>query len=262
MLSPSLLNLSIDHPRHRCRNYLLTASVRLSVLTVSISSASLITSALGMNLSSGLDGSSPVIFWAAVGASIGAAAACYRAFDRMMTRSNPATAHAKRLNAFQDLLYKLDTKMDAAQTTFSRVAGGMPVGASPHLRQDDGDATSFLSLRQGAGPSPASGVRLSKEEFRSLHERTTGRPVSDEEAEMLFELLDSDSDGQLRLEEALTTLQGQGAATGSPPGPGGPGSSGALSPNGGSSGVGGGSPLMGGPNGNGAGDGTGSKAAR
>lgn len=227
------------------RNILLSLSLRLSVLTVSISSASLITSALGMNLASGLDGSSPPLFWAAVGASLGAGAATYRAFDRLMSSSNPATAYAKRLNAFQDLLYKLDVKLDQAQSTMIRVAGGgRAAGAAAAAGSPAGaggggggaamdaaafdDSASFLTSPRGGPPPgapPTSGVRLSKEAFRSLHEKTTGRPVSDEEAEMLFELLDSDSDGQLRLEEALTTLGGGGA--------GGPGTGGVGGPAGG-----------------------------
>ena len=234
------------------RNYLLSISVRLSVLTVSISTAALITSGFGMNLHSGLE-TTPGLFWAAVGISAGAGAYCYRWFDKWSTKANPATSYARRLAAFQDLLYKLDVKLDAAKSvvavaTAGSAAGGSSgdIGPSPpppssmaSSAGDGGDvdgshallyaerSSSFLggpgSSLGGFQPGGAATARaaaaaaerrLGKDEFRRLHEKTTGRPMSSDEVDLLFELLDADSDGQLKLEEAITTYDSATASAG------------------------------------------------
>jgi hypothetical protein len=54
----------------------------------------------------------------------------------------------------------------------------------------------------GAGIGADGGRRpLTRAEFRVVHERITGTPISDEEAEVLFDFFDADLDGRLAVEE-------------------------------------------------------------
>jgi hypothetical protein len=83
---------------------------------------------------------------------------------------------------------------------------------------DMGDASGSHGIDgSGAGDELRAPSKLSKAEFRIVHERMTGRPISEEEVEILFDLLDADADGKLRLEE-VEAVAGGGTGAGAGPG--------------------------------------------
>lgn len=155
----------------------------------------------------------------------------YRIIDKTVTSSSPTVKHSKRLEAFQEFLYKLDTNLDAAKDTLEAAAAGgrssasSGAGAAGTLAgraswsvrrlvtnefgagEDDSQQLGGLAgatVAVGAGGGAVDGsVNLTKAEFRAMHERTSGTPISDDEVDLMFELLDADGDGRLRLSEVM-----------------------------------------------------------
>jgi hypothetical protein len=166
----------------------------------------------------------------------------FRKLDKYTRRSGPNEQYARKLAAMQELLLKLDSKIDAARTTLlDAAARSNPLieerererrEAMERQRVVDGDkdrsdrsqATLLNIGSVGAFdddltsqiPSSAdhrsmflydqrsSGYKaLTKEEFMKLQESAGGRAVSEEETDLLFDLLDTDSDGKLHLNEVV-----------------------------------------------------------
>lgn len=140
----------------------------------------------------------------------------YRAIDKTVSSSSPTVKHSKRLEAFQQFLYRLDANLDAAKDTLEAAAAGGRSGAGAGAAKDTSWSVRRLVANEfGAGEDDAqlgglagaagagSSVNLTKAEFRAMHERTSGTPISDEELDLMFELLDADGDGKLRLSEVM-----------------------------------------------------------
>jgi Ca2+-binding EF-hand superfamily protein len=89
--------------------------------------------------------------------------------------------------------------MDAARSTL--VAAKNTPNEPPDDLAFEGTSTWF------AHKSKAKEVTLTKKEFRSMYKRSTGREVSDEEIDLLFDLLDANGDGQLQLHEVVSMLE-------------------------------------------------------
>lgn len=241
------------------RNFILSVNLRMSVLSVSIASATFVTSAFGANLISGIE-AVPGGLWGVTAVSGMAGWYIFRSLYRATISSSPTAAYARRLQTFSDFLFKLDTKVDAARSTLAVAAstgsaaaaagaaaalhGRAPgsdhsrsVGAHPGVHSEstsasgsgdtlpsDSDQTDYNSgsdsnapvdLPAGAIPSlnqrsvssvmeQARTLRpLSRDEFKALHARTTGRMLSDDEVDLLFDIFDADSDGKLKIEEVV-----------------------------------------------------------
>lgn len=197
------------------RNYILSVSLRMSVLGVAVSTATFVTSAFGMNLPSALEGV-PGLFYVATGTSALLGVYFYRLVDRFLIRSSPTQQYARRLQAFQELMWTLDTKIDAARNTLSMATAAPPPPFSARLMGNEyaaGDADTGIDhmelpsdLQRAAASRTADGrpSRISKKEFKTIYETTSARRISDEEVDVLFELLDADADGALRVEEVLS----------------------------------------------------------
>jgi hypothetical protein len=240
-LSRSLGNKQdlLDLQTSNYRNYLLSVSLRMSMISVAVAFATFFSSAFGMNLTSGLE-QLPYAFIGVSAVSAASGAYLYRLIDRLTVRNSPTKRHARRLETLQSFLYRLDSNLDAAKETLEAVtnkaargggAGGQAASAAP------GASTPLLSNagvppprapvargmarllsnefgEEGASHAPAAGAgpaSLSRSEFKAVHRRTTGRDISDDEVDLLFDLLDVDGDGRLRLEEVLGLYQRTGA---------------------------------------------------
>ena len=77
-----------------------------------------------------------------------------------------------------------------------------------------GDDAGVISGKSGAASATGAGTgntvvssirQLSRANFKLVHERTTGQRISDAEVDVLFELFDADSDGELGLDVLQTT---------------------------------------------------------
>ena len=218
------------------RNELLGLSLRISALGVSLSAATFVTSAFGMNLPSGLESGAagsgtPVLFLAVTAVSTVVGLSTFRAFNAFTHRGSPAAAHARRLAAFQGFLLRLDSNVDAARSTLSRAAVGAQqqqqaaaaaaaAAGGDGIWRDSGGETGTAALGQvvsGSGASVGGGsgsTLLTKAQFKELHEATSGRKLDDEETTLLFELFDADSDGRIRLDEALDSLESTSGSSG------------------------------------------------
>lgn len=240
-LSRSLGNKQdlLDLQTSNYRNYLLSVSLRMSMISVAVAFATFFSSAFGMNLTSGLE-QLPYAFIGVSAVSAASGAYLYRLIDRLTVRNSPTKRHARRLETLQSFLYRLDSNLDAAKETLEAVtnkgarggrAGGQPASAAPDAATPllnnagvppprapvAGGMARLLSNEfgeEGASHAPAAGAgpaSLSRSEFKAVHRRTTGRDISDDEVDLLFDLLDVDGDGRLRLEEVLGLYQRTGA---------------------------------------------------
>lgn len=208
------------------RNYLLSVSLRMSMVGVAVSMATFTTSVFGMNLATGIE-EVPIALPVVTCLSLLMGGILYRAIDKTVTSSSPTVKHSKRLEAFQQFLYKLDANLDAAKDTLEAAAAsgrstGSAAGAGAtgtarwrrlvtnefaagedDAQQLPGGRLAGATVGAGSGASVDGSVNLTKAEFRAMHERNSGTPISDEEVDLLFELLDADGDGRLRLSEVM-----------------------------------------------------------
>jgi len=211
------------------RNFILSVSLRMSILSVSVSSATFFTSMYGMNLANGLPPNSPLAFAGVSVLSVVFGVAAFRWVDRLTLKNSPTLKHSRRLATFQDFLLKLDSKMDAAKSTLAAASAGAGRNAATvgsgadagngSIRASDGFERLFsneYSAASGTAPSTAGSVgaavqamasTLSKAEFAAWHGRTTGVTLPEDELDLLFELLDVDGDGRLRPQEVLGLFQ-------------------------------------------------------
>ena len=120
--------------------------------------------------------------------------------------------------------------MDAAHTTLTTGTAAAAAAAAVQLQQlqlpqepppggggggggggaeggSDGGFTPVSSPDADGAPQPHT---LTKAQFRTLHEQMTGEAISQEEADLYFELFDADRDGRLRVEEAGFWARGSG----------------------------------------------------
>jgi hypothetical protein len=213
------------------RNFILSASLRMSVISVALTSATFVTSAFGQNLSSGLaiEGTPGLLF--AMTAGSGALGFwVYNQMHRFVQSGSPTAAAAKRLHTLQDFLSELDSKVDAAKLSFAAVGQEKAAAAQAAVlaasettnfsQAATGEKTSspssFLLPSEGKGgffdgifaPSSSSSAAaatarrlVSKAEFKLVHERTTGVKITDDEVDYLYDLFDADFDGRIGVEE-------------------------------------------------------------
>lgn len=213
------------------RNFILSASLRMSVISVALTSATFVTSAFGQNLSSGLaiEGMPGLLF--AMTAGSGALGFwVYNQMHRFVQSGSPTAAAAKRLHTLQDFLSELDSKVDAAKLSFAAVgqekaaaaqAAVLAASETTNFSQaaTGGKPSSFLlpTYSEGKGgffdgifaPSSSSSSAaaatarrlVSKAEFKLVHERTTGAKITDDEVDYLYDLFDADFDGRIGVEE-------------------------------------------------------------
>ena len=212
------------------RNFILSASLRMSVISVALTSATFVTSAFGQNLSSGLaiEGMPGLLF--AMTAGSGALGFwVYNQMHRFVQSGSPTAAAAKRLHTLQDFLSELDSKVDAAKLSFAAVgqekaaaaqAAVLAASETTNFSQTaTGEKTSSFLLStysEGKGgffdgifaPSSSSSAAaatarrlVSKAEFKLVHERTTGAKITDDEVDYLYDLFDADFDGRIGVEE-------------------------------------------------------------
>lgn len=182
------------------RNHILGLSLRISVISASISCATFITSLFGMNLISGME-NTPGAFAATAAATAVLGATVYRAFDGLVA-SGATTAQARRLELMDDILRRLDANILVAKTVVERAA------AQAHLL--DGKDTAAAAGRLASTSSAFKG--LTKIEFRRLFSEqiaaSSEKHMTAEETDLLFDLLDANGDGRLRPEEVSMIPRG------------------------------------------------------
>ena len=220
------------------RNFILSASLRMSVISVALTSATFVTSAFGQNLSSGLAiESMPGLLFAMTAGSGALGFWVYNQMHQFVQSGSPTAAAAKRLHTLQDFLSELDSKVDAAKLSFAAVgqekaaaaqaqAAVLAAAESTNFSQASTAAKSsspssflFPTYSEGKGgffdgifgsssssssssAAAATARRLiSKAEFKLVHERTTGVKITDDEVDYLYDLFDADFDGRIGVEE-------------------------------------------------------------
>jgi hypothetical protein len=218
------------------RNFILSASLRMSVISVALTSATFVTSAFGQNLSSGLmlEGTPGLLF--VMTASSGALGYwVYNQMNRFVQSGSPTAAAARRLHTLQDFLSEVDSKVDAAKLSFAAVGQEKAAAAQakviaaaaaestnfsktvsslkssvllPTYNESKGGffdgifTSSSLSSSSSSTAAAATARRLiSKAEFKIVHERTSGVKITDDEVDYLFDLFDADFDGRIGVEE-------------------------------------------------------------
>ena len=113
----------LDLQQSNYRNSLLNLSLQVSVIAVSISSATLVTSAFGQNLTSGLEGTAGA-FALASAASAALGLAVYRAFRKYVEARSPMVQD-KTLDTFANFLVNdLDRKVGEAEELLEAGARG------------------------------------------------------------------------------------------------------------------------------------------
>lgn len=212
------------------RNFILSVSLRMSIIGVAASLGAFLTSAFGMNIANGLE-DSQTAFWFLSGMSVGVGIYVYERVNKLIQNNSPTVQHARRLQAFQDLLFKLDSKVDtvkralaAAQfggdsasatalTAHRFVSDGTGATRSHILPYDSSDLDSLVHAaaaanRSRAGADGADATlagdddrTLTKADFRRLYEEFTGRTMAPDELDLMFDLLDANGDGELQLRE-------------------------------------------------------------
>ena len=103
------------------RNWILSATLRMTVLSVSFTTATFITSAFGQNLFSGLE-HIPGLFYLVTGCSGLVGYSVYRYIDHHTLNSSPTRPIGQRLEALTDFVYAMDAKVAAAQTVLMEAA--------------------------------------------------------------------------------------------------------------------------------------------
>lgn len=100
-------------------------------------------------------------------------------------------------------------------STGSEGKGSTPLGryndasidAYPDGKMEGYDEKSLTNfVREGTPQNLRSMRPLTKEQFRELHEKATGRLLSPEETDLLFDLLDADGDGSVSLNSSEASL--------------------------------------------------------
>jgi len=217
------------------RNFILSASLRMSVISVALTSATFVTSAFGQNLSSGLmlEGTPGLLF--VMTASSGALGYwVYNQMNRFVQSGSPTAAAARRLHTLQDFLSEVDSKVDAAKLSFAAVGQEKAAAAQakviaaaaaestnfskavtslqllPTYNESKGGffdgiftSSSLSSSSSSSSTAAAATARrlISKAEFKIVHERTSGVKITDDEVDYLFDLFDADFDGRIGVEE-------------------------------------------------------------
>jgi hypothetical protein len=205
------------------RNFILSFTLRMSVMSVALSSGTFITSAFGQNLAIGFGlESMPGSLALATAASVALCVGVYRQLDKLQTKNSPTQAAARRLAALQDVLGQLDSMVEAARETIvvatneaAAAAASNPAPPSPAATPVERMESTFRNMVTREPVSGASAAKsdslvasirqLSRANFKLVHERTTGQPISEAEVDVLFELFDADSDGELGLDVLQTT---------------------------------------------------------
>jgi uncharacterized membrane protein YgcG len=103
------------------RNWILSATLRLSLLSVSLTSGAFVTSAFGQNLVSGLEGV-PGLLWGVTAGGVGLGFGMYRFLDRHTLSSSPTRPMGQRLEALHDFVNAMDSKVATAQAVILEAA--------------------------------------------------------------------------------------------------------------------------------------------
>ena len=158
----------------QARNNILVQSLRISVISASISCGTFLTSVFGMNLLSGAE-TAPGAFAAVVATSAMLGVTAFLTFDSL-AKGGASTAQARRLELMDDILRRLDANILDAKAVLERGAAQAghlaSVDAVVAAGTEDGNA-----VARRAAPSAFKG--LSKAEFRRLFaEQAAGAPGS------------------------------------------------------------------------------------
>lgn len=195
------------------RNFVLSVSLRMGIVSASVSLATFLTSAFGMNLVSGLE-SNKYAFPLVAATSTAVGVYVYSWVAKQTWSNSPTRKYAKQLQTFQAFLYKMDSALDAAKSTLTAARHGAPIpptlpgpdaiAASEHGFGLEDDGTMVQLPKQ---VTKASSGRLNKKDFKALHKVTTGRDISEDEVDLLFDLMDANRDGELELSEVVGVFQ-------------------------------------------------------
>jgi len=100
------------------RNFILSISLRMSIIGAASAVGTFVTSAFGMNIANGLENNRSA-FFVVTGVSIACGFYVYQAVSRLILTNSPTKQYARRLQAFQDLLFKLDSKVDSVKSALA-----------------------------------------------------------------------------------------------------------------------------------------------